>query len=170
MWISRLGKDEIIQHTSGEELVFARTSRRNWYLGGDDIADKPPAQAMTCIQQYKFIRLDRQMDYEPLILGLKGLQLEYNPGDYLTADQMRENPRLARCYQELKEWAHHPSEIGGRTIQRFLDTVRRGLMNERHRQPAHKLHYIDYAVSSIESQLKRFNEQVNEGGGDPAVY
>ncbi|MBP7052123.1 MAG: gamma-glutamylcyclotransferase [Phycisphaerae bacterium] len=171
MWISRICKDEIIQHTYGEEFVFARTSRRNWYLGGgDDVADRPPAQAMTCIQQYKFIRLDKQTDYEPLIMGLKGLQLEYNPGDYLTADQMKENPRLARRYQELKEWAHQPAEIGGRTIQRFLDTVHRGLMKERHCQPAHKLHYIDYAVSAIETRLKRFNEQVTTPGLDPVVY
>jgi len=96
--------------------------------------------------------------------------LEYNPGDYLTADQMKENPRLARRYRELKEWAHRPTEIGSRTIQRFLDTIHRGLLTERHHQPAHKLHYIDYAVSSVEGQLRRFNEQVNEAPSDPVVY
>jgi gamma-glutamylcyclotransferase (GGCT)/AIG2-like uncharacterized protein YtfP len=170
MWISRICKGEIIQKTSGEELVFAKTSRRNWYLGGDEIADKPPVQATTCVQQYKFIRLDRQMDYEPLILGLKGLQLEYNPGDYLTAEQMKQYPRLARRYEELKEWAHRPGEISGRTIQRFLDTVHRGLMKEGHHQPVHRLHYIDYAISAIEAQLKQFNEQVKTPGPDPVVY
>jgi len=170
MWISRVCKGEIVQQTYGEELVFARTSRRNWYLGGDEMADKPPSQATTCIQQYKFIRLDKQMNYEPLIMGLKGLQLEYNPGDYLTAEQMQRHPRLARTYQELKEWSHSPGEISDRTIRRFLDTVYRGLMNERHRQPAHKLHYIDYAVSAIETQLRQFNEQVKGAGSDPIVY
>ncbi len=169
-WISRICKEEIIQHAYGEELVFARTSRRNWYLGGDEIADKPPAQATTCIQQYKFIRLDRQMNYEPLIMGLKGLQLEYNPGDYLTAEQMQRDPRLARRYRELKEWSHNPAEIGEATIRRFLDTIYRGLMKERHRQPAHKLHYIDYAVSEIEAQLRQFNEQVRDPASDPIVY
>lgn len=171
MWISRLCKGEIVQKSYGEELVFARTSRRNWYLGGgDEFADKPPSQAMTCIQQYKFIRLDKQINYEPLILGLKGLQLEYNPGDYLTAEQMQRHPRLGRRYQELKEWAHRPSEISGRTIQRFLDTVHRGLMHERHHQPAHRLHYIDYAISAIEAQLRQFNDQVKGIGVEPAVY
>jgi gamma-glutamylcyclotransferase (GGCT)/AIG2-like uncharacterized protein YtfP len=171
MWISRLCKGEIVQHTYGEELVLARTSRRNWYLGGeDDVADKPPSQATTCIQQYKFIRLDRQMSYEPLILGLKGLQLEYNPGDYLTAEQMRQHPRLARSYEELKEWAHNPAEITNRTIQRFLDTVHRGLMHERHHRPAHSLHYIDYAVSAVETQLRQFNDQVKGIGVEPTLY
>jgi len=171
MWISRLCKGEIVQHTYGEELVFARTSRRNWYLGGEDeVADKPPSQATTCIQQYKFIRLDRQMSYEPLIVGLKGLNLEYNPGDYLTAEQMQRYPRLVPRYQELKEWAHDPAEISDRTIQRFLDTVRRGLMHERHHRPAHSLHYIDYAVSAIDAQLRQFNDQVKGIGVEPTLY
>ena len=170
LWISRLCRGEIVQRTYGEELVLARTSRRNWYLGGDDVADKPPSQAMTCIQQYKFIRLDRQTNYEPLILGLKGLQLEYNPGDYLTAEQMQRDPRLVRHYQELKEWAGNPGEIPERTIRRFLDTVHRGLMNERHGQPAHKLHYIDYALSAIEAQLRQFNDRVKGIGDEPTVY
>jgi gamma-glutamylcyclotransferase (GGCT)/AIG2-like uncharacterized protein YtfP len=172
MWISRLCKGEIVQNTYGEELVFARTSRRNWYLGGsDDVADRPPSQAMTCIQQYKFVRLDRQMNYEPLIMGLKGLNLEYNPGDYLTAEQMQRNPRLAGRYQDLKTWAHSPTPIPDRTIQRFLDTVRCGLMNERHRQPAHRLHYIDYAISAIETQLRQFNDQVKgTASAEPTLY
>ena len=124
---------------------------------------------MTCIQQYKFIRLDRQQNYEPLILGLKGLQLEYNPGDYLTAEQMQRNPRLGRRYQELKEWSHNPAELSDRTIQRFLDVVHRGLMHERHHQPAHKLHYIDYAISAIENQLRQFNERVKGMDSEPSV-
>ena len=63
---------------------------------------------MTCIQQYKFIRLDKHANYEPLIMCLKGLQLEYNPGEYLTAEQMAASPRLARGYRELKEWSLRP--------------------------------------------------------------
>ncbi|MHC4603722.1 MAG: gamma-glutamylcyclotransferase family protein [Planctomycetota bacterium] len=43
LWVSRMGYDEITQYGYGEEFVFARTSKRKWYLGGDEIADKPPA-------------------------------------------------------------------------------------------------------------------------------
>lgn len=163
LWLSRIGRGEILQKTYGEEFVFARTSRRNWYLGGDEIADRPPAQATTHIQQYKFVRLDRQAPYEPLILGLKGLQLAYNPGDYLSADQMAQNPHLARHYQGLKAWANRPTPVGERTIRRFLDTVRHGLMIERHHRPVHSLHYIEWAVHAIETQLQAFNEQVQTG-------
>jgi gamma-glutamylcyclotransferase (GGCT)/AIG2-like uncharacterized protein YtfP len=38
LWVSRMGYDEITQREYGEELVFARTSRRRWYLGDDEIA------------------------------------------------------------------------------------------------------------------------------------
>jgi len=167
LWLSRIGQGEITQYTYGEEFVFARTSRRNWYLGGDEVADRPPAQATTHVQQYKFIRLDRQAPYEPLILGLKGLQLAYNPGDYLRAEQMQNNPRLASRYQELKSWALHPAEISERTISRFLDVIHRGLMIERHHRPVHNLHYIEWALGAIEGQLTAFNQQVKEASARP---
>jgi len=160
IWISRLCQGEITQVTSGEELVFARTSRRNWYLGGDEIGDRPPAQATTHVQQYKFVRLEKSTNYEPLILCLKGLQLGFNPGDYLRAEQMQADPRLAHDYEELKQWAAHPTEIDRQTIAGFLDVVHQGLMTERHHRPMHNLHYIHWALSAVETQLLQFNEQL----------
>ena len=162
LWVSRMGHDEITQYGYGEELVFARTSKRNWYLGGDEIANKPPAQATTYVQQYKFIRLEKKANYEPLILCLKGLQLAYNPGDYLSAEQLRDSRKLRRQYEDLKKWAAEPAEISPRIISKFLNTVQKGLMNEGHRQPAHKLHYIDWALSAIDIQLRMFNKQLKK--------
>ena len=44
-------------------------------------------------------------------------------------------------------------------------------MNERHRQPAHRLHYIDYAISAIETQLRQFNDQVKgTAAAEPTLY
>ena len=160
LWVSRMGYDEIKQYQLGEELVFARTSKRRWYLGGDDIANKPPAQATTYVQQYKFIRLDRRANFEPLIMCLKGLQLAYNPGDYLTAEQLKDNPRLRQQYEDLKQWASEPTEISPQTIGKFVKTIKEGLMNEGHHRPAHQLHYIDWALSAIDVQLRMFNKQI----------
>jgi len=174
LWVSRMGHDEITQYSNrlsdstepktgeenGEELVFARTSKRKWYLGGWDIADKPPKQATTYVHQYKFIRLGEKTNYEPLIMCLKGLQLEYNPGDYLTVEQLRSSSKLRREYEELKQWAEEPTEIDSHTISSFLKTVRNGLMNEGLHRPAHKLHYIDWVLNTISVQLRTFNEQV----------
>ncbi len=156
--VSRMAHDEITHHGYGEELLFARTSKRNWYLGGDDIANKPPAQATTYVQQYKFIRLEKRANYEPLILCLKGLQFTYNPGDYLTTEQLKNSPRLQREYEQLKKWAVEPTQISPQTISRFLNAVHEGLMNEGHRRPAHKLHYIDWALGALDIQLRMFNK------------
>ncbi len=173
LWVSRIVHDEITQkipkadksasgsqHKYVEELVFARTSKRKWYLGGDEIADKSPAQATTFVQQYKFIRLEKRANYEPLIVCLKGLQLAYNPGDYLTAEQLIGSPKLQEQYEQLKQWAANPAEIGHQTINKFIKTVQEGLMNEGHHQPVHKLHYIDWVLSTINVQLRMFNQQL----------
>jgi len=55
LWVSRMGQDEITQYGYGEELVFARTSRRNWYLGDDEIADRAPAQALRSYQPTQLV-------------------------------------------------------------------------------------------------------------------
>ena len=162
LWVSRMGYDEITQQSYGEELVFARTSKRRWYLGEDEIADKPPSQATTYIQQYKFIRLDKRANYEPLILCLKGLQLACNPADYLSAEQLSKNPKLQQQYEQLKQWAAEPEELSRQTISRFVKTVQQGLMNEGHHRPAHKLHYIDWALSAIDVQLRMFNKHLRK--------
>ncbi len=162
LWLSRMGHDEITQYGHGEELIFARTSKRNWYLGGDDIANKPPKQATAYVQQYKFIRLEKRGNYEPLILCLKGLQLGYNPGDYLSAEQLSSSRKLRQQYEDLKQWAVEPAPISPRTISSFLSIVREGLMKEAHHRHSHKLHYIDWALSSIDMQLRMFNSQLKK--------
>ena len=160
--IGRMQYDEITEHERGEELIFARTGRRSWYMGEDEIADKAPLQATTHVQQYKFIRLRKRAGYEPLILCLKGLQLAFNPGDYLTAEQLRFNPELRQQYEQLKQWASAPEKIADKTIDEFLRTVRQGLMKERHAGPAHKLHYINWAISALKRQLRMFNQRIQQ--------
>ena len=162
LWVSRMGYDEIKTYEYGEELVFARTSKRRWYLGEDEIANRPPAQSTTHVQQYKFIRLKKGANYEPLIMCLKGLQLAYNPADYLTSEQLRADPRLQRQYDELKEWAADPTEISSQTIKGFVKMVREGLMNEGYHKPVHKLHYIDWILGAIDAQLRMFNKRLRD--------
>jgi len=158
LWISRMGHDEI---TSGEELVFARTSQRQWFVGADVDGDKTPSSVTACTQQYKFIRLEQRANYEPLIMCLKGLQLAYNPADYLTAEQLKNSAKLRREYEELKTWASNPTEISPKIIKSFLEMVREGLMNEAHYRPSHKLHYIEWALGAIDVRLRTFNEQIS---------
>jgi hypothetical protein len=162
LWVSRMQKDEILQQHYGQELVFARTSKRRWYLGDDLIGGKIPSHTTTNVQQYKFIRLEKAANYEPLILCLKGLQLAYNPGDYLTAEQLRRNKRLRQEYEELKKWANEPTQISQQTIIKFISAVQNGLMNEGVHQPVHKLHYIEWALSAIDVRLRMFNKELGK--------
>jgi len=160
LWVSRMGYDEITQDACGEELVFARTSKRKWYLASDQIAHKPPAQATTYVQQYKFVRLKKRTNYEPLIMCLKGLQLGYNPGDYLTTEQLTASQKLRREYEDLKRWAAEPTRIPPQTISSFLAVVEQGLMNEAHHGPAHKLHYINWALHAVADRLNALNARL----------
>ena len=161
LWVSRLSQAEIEQDIYGPELVFARRSKRLSSMSVDDnIGHKTPSYAVAYVQQYKFIRLERRANYEPLIMALKGLQIAYNPGDYLTAEQLAHSRRLSRQYQQLKEWSSDPTEIGHSTRGRFLAAIKKGLMNEAHHHPAHKLHYIDWALGAIDVQLRLFNKEI----------
>ncbi|MFH1370312.1 MAG: gamma-glutamylcyclotransferase family protein [Planctomycetota bacterium] len=162
LWVSRMGEDEITRQDYGEELVFARTSERRWYVGAGDVGDKTPMSATTHVQQYKFIRLEGRANYEPLIMCLKGLQLAYNPGDYLTVAQLEKSVKLKREYEELKNWSANATEISPRTINSFLETIREGLMNEHHNKPEHKPHYIEWALAATDMRLRTFNEQLSE--------
>jgi hypothetical protein len=155
-----MANNEILRDRRGEELVFSRTSKRNWYLGEDDIYDKAPPHATTWVQQYKFIRLDSQVNYEPLILALKGLQISCNPGDYLTSEQLKESQKLRDEYAEMKEWAAGPVPLSSGTVADFIDAVREGLMKESRGRPAHRLHYIQWALGALRLQLQTFNKKV----------
>jgi hypothetical protein len=162
LWVSRLSRDEITTDQYGEELVFARTTKRKWYLSLGEIAEKPPKQATNYVQQYKFIRLDKRTDYEPLILCLKGLQLAYNPADYLTAEQLKSSSKLRNDYEHLKQWSAAPTQVSQHTISDFLNAVQRGLMDEGFHRPVHKLHYIDWALGAIDVRLRMFNDQLSK--------
>jgi hypothetical protein len=164
-----MGHDEITREQFGEELVFARTSERRWFVGAAEPGDKNPPVATTNVKQYKFIRLEQRTNYEPLIMCLKGLQLGYNPADYLTAEQLKKSPKLRREYEELKAWAASPDEISHRTIGKFMQTIRKGLMNEAHYKPAHQPHYIEWALAAIEMRLRTFNEQLTSAKAEAST-
>jgi gamma-glutamylcyclotransferase (GGCT)/AIG2-like uncharacterized protein YtfP len=162
LWISRLFNEEIERDKYGKELVFARTSKRKPHLSSDSYESRDTKKPVF-IHQYKFIRLEKRANYEPLIMALKGLQIALNPADYLTADQLAASRRLRNEYEELKEWAANPTPIARTTKARFLDVAYDGLMHEAHNRPYHKLHYIDWALGAIDLQIRLFNQRIEKG-------
>lgn len=164
--VSRMIQNEIQRSDCGEELIFARTSKRRFKIT-PDAALNQAAKYPTYINQYKFMRLESRANYEPLIMALKGIQLSLNPGNYLTAEQLAASRRLRSDYRELREWAAAPEPISRRTKGRFLDSIYDGLMNEAHRKPYHKLHYIDWALGAIDLQIRMFNKKLEENPSGP---
>ena len=162
LWVSRMRHNEIQQDIYGQELIFGRTGKRKSRLNVDDIKGNMPSYATKQTFQYKFIRLERRANYEPLIMALKGLQVSYNPADYLTAEQLNSSYKLRKEYEELKEWAQDPGEISPQIRARFLGLIYDGLMHEAHQGPAHQLHYIDWAMGAIDVQLRLFNKQIQK--------
>ncbi|MCE5186259.1 MAG: gamma-glutamylcyclotransferase [Planctomycetaceae bacterium] len=163
LWISRMENEEIQRKDFGDELMFARTSKRKPRMSPDPM-DVQPSKYPVFVHQYKFMRLERRASYEPLILALKGIQLSINPGDYLTAAQLEASARLRRDYDELKAWAANPAPIARNTKAKFMDTIYDGLMHEAHNKPYHKLHYIDWAMAAIDLQITLFNKHVEASG------
>ncbi len=90
----------------------------------------------------------------------RGAGLLAVPWGELSVEQLKNSAKLRRQYEDLKKWGAEPTPISHQTIKKFLDTVRDGLMHEAHRRPAHKLHYIDWALNAIDVQLRMFNKQL----------
>ena len=162
LWISRLFNEEIERNKYGRELMFAQTNKRRHYMT-DDRFDIGQARKTVWVHQYKFIRLEKRANYEPLIMAMKGIQIAMNPGDYLTAEQLASSRRLRNEYEELKAWANTPVPISRRTKGRFLNAIYDGLMHEAHNKPYHKLHYIDWALGAIDLQIRLFNQRIEKG-------
>ena len=162
LWVSRMEHDEIERNEYGEELIFARTSKRRSRLPTDLMIDSQLSKYPAYTHQYKFMRLERRANYEPLIMALKGIQLSVNPGNYLTSEQLVASRRLQKEYEELKAWAGNPTPISRRSKGRFLDAIYDGLMHEAHHKPYHKAHYIDWALGAIDLQLRLFNKKTEQ--------
>jgi len=154
--ISRLVGNEIICAKRGMHMLFADTSRRR-----SKTEQGPPLATTTgrgkWVQQFKFLRLSRNINYEPIIAALKGLQIHFKPGSFLTASQYESNPRLREIFEELIRWGKSPTPLGNDEINLFLTSVHDGLMSEYRGQPAHTHAYINYCMALLELSLNHFN-------------
>ena len=65
-------------------------------------------------------------------------------------------------FELLKQWSLKPDKISPHTINSFLRDVHEGLMTERHNKPAHEVHYIEWALTAVDMQLRMFNKQVEK--------
>jgi hypothetical protein len=155
--IRRLCSEEILRKEPKVHMLFSEISQRR---SRDEDEHVPAARAGQWVQQFKFLRLSPRINYEPIVVALKGLQLHYRPGTFLTAGQLAERPALAHRLSALRKWGCDPEPLGRQEIDRFLKAVEQGLLREKRGRPAHSLAYIAYCLSHLQAELQRFNERV----------
>ena len=162
----RLLGGEIVSPPPAPAMLFSSISRRHSHWNEDDEAIGEVPQA-PLVQQYKFMRLSPHVNYEPVAVVLKGLQLTYEPGNFLTPQQYKTNPRLRELFDRLVAWA--PSRPRWRRGKCKSSSVLSAPACSRSRdgQPAHGLAYIGYCLdylSQAASVVQRAPERLRIGG------
>ena len=147
-----------------DTLMFAQVSFR--HSAGDDEAYAGVRTGQPhghYVQQFKFLRLGPDLNYELLTMALKGLQLGLGLGSFLTPEQYRTSGVHRRRFQELLAWGAAPGPLTGGEIEAFLGPVFDGLSSERRGRPAHDPAYISWAINQLRKMLHGFNAAVARG-------
>ncbi|MCK4601488.1 MAG: gamma-glutamylcyclotransferase [Phycisphaerae bacterium] len=159
--IRRLVTDEIIRANPNLHMLFSEISRRRSSDADDShlvVADR--LLSGRYIQQFKFLRLSPEINYEPIIMCLKGLQMSLRPGSFMTVQQYVQNPRHRQLFEELIEWGRDIQPIPKSESEVFLGYAYDGLMSERRGRPAHSEAYIAWSLNQVRTMLEDFNALV----------
>jgi len=167
--ISRLDSDEIMgpdMPAQGSKrprmhLLFSEISRRR----SSEVDDSFPQVrtghlAGRYVQQFKFLRLSGDLNYEPIALALKGLQLHLRPGSFLTAKQFESSAKHRRLVGDLLEWGRNPEPISRDEREEFLGYVNDGLLTERRDKPVHSRAYIGWSLDQLRDMITRANDLI----------
>jgi len=164
--ISRLTSDEIVRCDPTPHMLFSQISIRRSSDSEDSgdayVPDRDRAAPGRHVQQFKFLRLSSRLDYEPIIMALKGIQLSLRPGTFLTPAQYKSSPKHRDTYEQLVAWGARPEPVTQQELEGFLGHVYDGLMTEYRRKPAHSEDYIAWALSQLRAMLNAFNAMVVE--------
>ena len=158
--IRRLVGGEISEKHPHPHMLFSDIKRRH---STDSDSSYPFVRAPGIkkgryVQQFKFLRLDPAVNYEPVVMALKGIQISLGPGSFLTGDQYLRSPIHRTCFDDLLAWGSNPTPLSVQDIEGFLGPVYQGLMAERKGKPAHSGAYIAWSINQLRQSLARFNE------------
>lgn len=156
--ITRLCGEEIIRKKPTMQMLFTQISRRRSVEEDSDV----PGFRGRWVQQFKFLRLSPTLNYEPIIMALKGLQIHFKPGSFLTGEQYRTKPVLARMFDDLVRWGRRTQPLAEEAIEQFLSAAHEGLMREHRGRPAHRPAYIAYCLARLREDLGKFNDFVRK--------
>ncbi len=154
--ISRLVTDEII--SDAPSMMFSDISRRHSSDYHDNELVRPDGATGKFVQQFKFPRLASNINYEPIIMALKGLQCKISLGAFLSRQQYESSPKHKKLFDALLEWGRAPTELSYEQVEEFLAPVYDGLMSEHRGKPAHGEAYIAWSINQLRARLTEFNE------------
>ena len=109
------------------------------------------------VQQFRFLRLSPKLNYEPIIMALKGVQLSLSPGTFLFPTQYESNPKHRRLFEKLIEWGDNTTPLDTEEIDVFMAHIYNGLMSEYRGKPAHSRAYIAWSLHQVRTMLEEFN-------------
>ena len=157
--VRRLVGGEIIEKQPHPHMLFSDVKKR--HSSGTDSSYpfvRPPGGRGRYVQQFKFLRLDVSLNYEPIVMALKGLQISLAPGSFLIGDQYVRSARHRAYFDDLLAWGSKATPLSSEDIEQFLAPVYEGLMAERKGKPAHSGAYIAWSINQLRSRLDHFND------------
>jgi gamma-glutamylcyclotransferase (GGCT)/AIG2-like uncharacterized protein YtfP len=167
--VRRLTGDEIITRDPVPHMLFSDVSVRHSAGEAEALPRvRPPQHSGRYVQQFRFLRLSPQLNYEPIAMALKGIELSHRPGNFLTAAQYQSSPRHRRVFERLLAWGAQPTPLSDQDRERFLRAVRRGLMTERRGRPVHSEAYIAWCLAQLRSMLDGFDALVSGRAAEKA--
>ncbi|MCJ7543567.1 MAG: gamma-glutamylcyclotransferase [Phycisphaerae bacterium] len=156
--IQRLVTDEIIARGQRPHMLFSQISlRRGSETDVAPVSAVSPHGGARYVQQFKFLRLSPEINYEPVALALMGVQLELSPGTFMTASQYETHRRHRKLYHDLLDWGASPTAISQQELETFLGCVYEGLAGARAIRAARHEAYLAWALSELRDTIGAFN-------------
>lgn len=155
--IRRISSEEIVRLEPDPNMLFCEISKRHSADMGDDLASRGPNATGRFVQQYKFLRLSKQTNYEPIIVALKGLQMSLRPANFMTPAQYRASRQHRELFHAIVDWANAPTPISRPEVTAFLGHVYDGLLSEHHGKSVYGESYIVWVMDRLGESIERFN-------------
>jgi len=133
----------------------------NVYVSRFNRHHKNPEDAeWSFVVEYQFPRLLFDCDYQPLIMALKGFQLEGNPYPLKDCRDCPDEEFHNEIEAELTQWAAAPTPVSQKTMDSFINLVERGLDKETDLIGQDYNGYVQTMLRRIEEQLKLRNKRI----------
>ena len=161
--IRRLSADEIVRVEPDPNMLFCEISKRHSADFGDDLAARGPNATGVYVQQFKFLRLSERINYEPVILALKGLQMSLRPGSFMTPTQYRTSRQHRELFGAIMDWAGNPGPISQPEVTAFLGHMYDGLLGEHRGKSVYTEAYITWSMDRLREMIEKFNAMLGPG-------